>query len=320
MRLIGNDDLLEQIGIAAAGGRIPQACIVEGLSGSGKRTFARLLSAAAVCTGQNPPCGLCAGCRKAEAGIHPDIETVRRESAEIKVEQIRALRSSLHIRANEAPRRVAIIEEAGAMNENAQNALLRLIEEPPSSILVILILENKNGLLQTIRSRCSVFRMNPVPEQAIYEELARRGIPEEKARKAAGAAQGRVGKALVLAARFSENRLDGLVERVIHGLIKRDPVELSKAAVQIEKNSREQLVEQFEELRILLWEGLARKFGVAAERYPEQAEGLASKINIVRLGALEKSCRRLIGYCDANVGIGLIAGAFLSLFSEEDQT
>ena len=123
---------------------------------------AQEIAAAAVClAGRDVPCGTCRGCRKAAAGIHPDIIRIQRETdrsgklrREITVNQIRDLAADAAVRPNESERKVYIIEEAETMNLNAQNAALKLLEEPPKTVVFLLCTVNPDLLLETVRSRC----------------------------------------------------------------------------------------------------------------------------------------------------------------------
>ncbi len=123
---------------------------------------AKMLAGAAVClAGHDVPCGVCRGCRKAASGSHPDIIPVVRQMdrngnlrRELTVDQIRELAADAQVLPNEAERKVYIIEEAELMNLNAQNAALKLLEEPPATVIFVLCAVNSNQLLETVRSRC----------------------------------------------------------------------------------------------------------------------------------------------------------------------
>ena len=123
---------------------------------------AQQIAAAAVCLAEHDvPCGQCRGCRKAAADVHPDIIHIRRETdrsgklrREITISQIRDIAADAAILPNEAERKVYIIEEAETMNLNAQNAALKLLEEPPQTVVFLLCTVNPDLLLETVRSRC----------------------------------------------------------------------------------------------------------------------------------------------------------------------
>lgn len=159
--------------------RLAQSYIVS--SGSEAECFARAqrLAARAVCSGDEPrPCGKCRDCRKAAAGIHPDIislsrlpDTTGKLKREIAVDQIREMSADASILPNEAEHKVYIIREAELMNESAQNAALKLLEEPPAWVLFVLCTANPERLLPTVRSRCT--ELSADAEKPVNEELVK---------------------------------------------------------------------------------------------------------------------------------------------------
>lgn len=143
--------------------RLSHAYIVSAPSDAEALHTAERVAAAAVCTrGTDVPCGECRACRKALSGIHPDVVTVSRltddkgrKKREISVDQIRAVIRDAHVLPNEAERKVYIIDEADTMNGSAQNAALKLLEEPPKGVVLLLCTANAQQLLPTVRSRCA---------------------------------------------------------------------------------------------------------------------------------------------------------------------
>jgi DNA polymerase III gamma/tau subunit len=125
---------------------------------------AQNLARAGVCVSGG--CGNCNDCRKAAAGIHPDIITIDKEAGkrELTVDIIRSLIGDAQILPNEGERKVYILPDSGSMNANAANAFLKLLEEPPSRVMFVLIAEREKDLPQTIRSRCVIKRVNSVTE------------------------------------------------------------------------------------------------------------------------------------------------------------
>lgn len=145
-------------------GRIPHACLICAPTEEAAFQKARSLAAAAVCSGDGPkPCGVCRDCRKVAADIHPDVITIRRPTDDkgkpkqnIRVEQVRAMIADASLLPNEAAQKVYIIREAETMNSSAQNAALKLLEEPPAGVSFLLCTVNDQLLLPTVRSRCEL--------------------------------------------------------------------------------------------------------------------------------------------------------------------
>ena len=144
-------------------GRLPHACLISAPAREAALHEARRLAAAAVCSGEGEkPCGRCRDCRKVEAGVHPDVICVSRltddkgkQKMAITVDQIRALSADAVVLPNEAARKVYILDEAETMNPAAQNAALKLLEEPPAGAVFLLCTSNPLLLLPTVRSRCA---------------------------------------------------------------------------------------------------------------------------------------------------------------------
>ena len=128
----------------AAGGRFPHALLLEGPAGCGKKTAAALIAQERLCTGAPRPCGVCPGCVKVEKSVHPDVRfyTVPEGKKEFPVELARDIRQDAYIAPNEGACKLYIVDQAHTMNASAQNALLKIIEEPPAGVYFILISEN----------------------------------------------------------------------------------------------------------------------------------------------------------------------------------
>ncbi len=160
----------------AEGERLNHAYILSASERASAVDAARELAAAAVCSSSGRvPCRVCRDCRKVFAGIHPDVASLRRpvddkgrSKKEMTVDQIRTLSADSVILPNEATRKVYIIEDADLMNLQAQNAALKLLEEPPTHVVFILCVENTQLLLPTVRSRCSERIVRP--ESAATED------------------------------------------------------------------------------------------------------------------------------------------------------
>lgn len=160
--------------LEAAVGRLSHAYIIEGPVKETVDALADLLAQAYVCSSEGgKPCGVCSNCRKAAGKIHPDIIRVSllEDKRMIVVDQVRQLRSEAYIRPNEADRKVFLIEDAQTMNENAQNALLKVLEDGPAYLSFLLLTENAQQLLTTVRSRCETLSLKARPgEDAVQAD------------------------------------------------------------------------------------------------------------------------------------------------------
>jgi DNA polymerase-3 subunit delta' len=190
-------------GIAAQvnSGEVAHSWLLIGPSGSGKRSAARAMACALNCPVEpNRGCGTCRSCSRILRGHHPDVHHVVAEGPIIPVDVIReTVIPEAALSPFEAARKVFIIEEAERMHPYAQNALLKTLEEPQPDTVFILISDRDDDLLETIRSRCRVVRLDPVPEEEIVALLRREGASEESATLAARLSGGDVESARALA-------------------------------------------------------------------------------------------------------------------------
>ena len=155
-------------------GIISHAYIVEGASGTGKRTFARDVATAILCTGSTKPCGSCSSCRKCAADTHPDLHRYGGEGNSFKVDSVRDIKRTVTLMPNDGDRAVYILEKADTMTIAAQNALLKVFEEPPRGTTFLLLVEKKEALLPTVRSRGRTLRLSTLTETELFEALRER--------------------------------------------------------------------------------------------------------------------------------------------------
>ena len=197
--VVGHKDILKYISSAVENNRVSHAYILNGERGSGKNLFAMTL----LCeTGANEPCGKCHSCKQAESGNHPDIIRVTHEKPNsISVDDIRTqVNNTVDIKPYQGPYKVYIIPQADMMTPQAQNAILKTIEEPPSYAVFLLLTENAETLLPTINSRCVMLKLRNIKDTLIKKYLMENlEIPDYKADMCTAFAQGNMGRAIMLA-------------------------------------------------------------------------------------------------------------------------
>lgn len=203
-RLIGHDGVLRHIRAAVTAGRVSHAYLIEGAEGSGKRTLASRFAMALLCKEpqDGEPCGRCDSCRVFLSGNHPDMHYIRPgEKGTLPVQTIREeLVQDIEILPYYAGRKVYIVEDAHKMNVQAQNVLLKTVEEPPEYGVILLLAQSVQSFLPTVRSRCVLLRLLPLAEQQVREILTEQyGIPQGTAAACAAFCEGAVGQALKMA-------------------------------------------------------------------------------------------------------------------------
>ena len=152
--LLGNEQLKNDLTISLQTGHISHCCLITGPEGSGKHTLARLLAAAILCQGRDRPCLTCHPCRKVLEGLHPDFITVDDpEHKTVSVDVIRQARADIFVQPNESDRKIYLFPRAQDMGLPGQNALLKVLEEPPAYAVFLLLADNPEKLLPTVRSR-----------------------------------------------------------------------------------------------------------------------------------------------------------------------
>lgn len=156
--------------------RTQQAYIFEGADGVGNYEGALLFANALVCTGENQPCKMCPACLMASASTHPDIHMIVHENKKkvISVEQVRKVITDAYIKPFENGKKVYIIRYGDDITPQAQNALLKILEEPPQYAVFIILAENTNALLPTILSRSTVIKFGKVSDNLIKQELLKK--------------------------------------------------------------------------------------------------------------------------------------------------
>jgi DNA polymerase III subunit delta' len=203
----GHDQVVADMRRNVEQGRFPHAFLFVGPDGVGKRTFALTLASALLCE-RNPesaldPCGRCPSCLQVMAERHPDVLMIRRpeEKHELPIKLIRELCIELGLKPMNGSRRIAVVDDADDLNEEASNAFLKTLEEPPDGAVLILIGSSPELQLDTVVSRCRVVRFQPLDPDELAAVLFEHGLAESQAAalRLAVLGEGSVGRALGLA-------------------------------------------------------------------------------------------------------------------------
>ena len=201
--VVGHKDIINYIRNAVEKDQVSHAYILNGERGAGKKLLANLFAATLLCEKGGPdPCNDCHSCRQAESGNHPDIIRVTHEKPNsIGVDDIREqVNNTIMIKPYQGPYKVYIIDHADLMTPQAQNALLKTIEEPPQYAVILLLVENAEVLLTTINSRCVMLRLRYIKDILIKKYLMENlKVPDYKADLCTAFAQGNMGHAIMLA-------------------------------------------------------------------------------------------------------------------------
>lgn len=240
-RLIGHDAVLKHIRSAVSAGRVSHAYLVEGAEGAGKKTLAGQFAMALLCKApeNGEPCGRCDSCRVFLSGNHPDMHYIRPgEKGTLPVQRIREeLVQDMEILPYYSGRKIYIVERAHLMNAQAQNALLKTIEEPPAYGVILLLAESVQSFLPTVRSRCVLLRLLPLPEEKVRKILTGRyGVEESTARACAALCGGSVGQALRLAGSEDFIRLRERWMEWLSGLARQETWEVLARAKALEED------------------------------------------------------------------------------------
>lgn len=201
--IVGQEQIKEHIRNALSTGKISHAYIINGEKSSGKEFIAKVFAMALQCEkGEVDPCQECHSCKQALSDNQPDIIRVVHEKPNtISVDDIRVqVNNDVAVKPYSSPRKVYIINEAEKMTVQAQNALLKTLEEPPEYAVILLLTANVNALLPTILSRCVVLNMKPVSDELVKKFLMHEmEVPDYKAEVCVAFARGNIGKAKALA-------------------------------------------------------------------------------------------------------------------------
>lgn len=320
--ILGQDSALAWLKSAYLADRLPHGLIFAGPAGVGKATTARALAALFLCEHpkENTPCGKCESCRVFDSGNHPDYHVITKELIRYhdKTGKSKGIDLSIHVirpevidpagrKAAMGRGKVFVIEQADLMNPQAQNALLKTLEEPAGRTLIILLSDQPGSLLQTIRSRCQFVRFSALSEEFVRQALRGRGVDPELADRAADLSGGSLGGAL----KWIEdgvidpaNELAGYIDSAFEGRPQADlPTWFKKAAEDYTQKQldRDELASKDQATR----EGLTLYLTLAGERFRRRLSEGTDPAELERACAAIDAIARAESYLDSNVNTAI---------------
>ena len=301
--LLGNEQLKTDLARSLRTGHISHCYLITGPQGSGKHTLARLLAAAILCQGRDKPCGVCHPCRKVLEGGHPDFITWEDpDHQRIPVKLIReTFRPDVFIKPNESEHKIYMISQE--LGLEGQNALLTILEEPPAYAVFLLLADNPEKLLPTVRSRCRELKLSALPRQLLEERLSR-DFPQasrEDLRRAAKRSGGFLGQAKAL---LEEGlSLPPQTAAFVRAFAGGDALALTELLVPMEKWKRDALIPVLSGWLALLEEALAGYREIST-----LSGEIASRRTAPDIYRAIQALQKALTYAQGNVSPGAICG------------
>ena len=303
--LLGNDQLKENLVRSLKSGHISHFYLISGPEGSGKHTLARLLAAAILCRGETRPCLSCSPCRKVMEGNHPDFITVEDpEHKNVAVRIVREYRDDMFIRPNESDYKIYLFPQE--LGIEGQNALLKILEEPPAYGVFILLTDNPEKLLPTVRSRCTELSLRPLPRTLLTPALKKEfpDVPEEDVEAAIFRSGGFLGQAKLLLQEGADYPQQ--TQSFIQAFSEKNSLLLARTLAGMEKWKRDQLIPILQQWLSILEGALASRAGAAAA--PAASRQIAAQRSPRELMVAVQNLQKAIEYAQSNVSPAAICG------------
>lgn len=306
-KLLGNERLKENLNYAAKTGKFSHFYVISGPEGSGKRTLAKLLAAALVCSEADKPCLYCSHCQKASRDNHPDIIYVDDpEKKTVPVDLIRKAREDMYVRPNEADRKVYIIPRGQDLAVPGQNALLKILEEPPAYGVFIILTTNPEKLLPTVRSRCTELTMSPLHKDLLLQEF-QRAYPNchpDIHRDAIARCGGWLGQGLALLE--TNGKQSPQTEAFVKAFAEKNHMGIMEILVPMQKWKRDALIAELEKWAEVVHSAIGYRYEFPMPR--EDAKLLGNARNTTELICAARTLRTALDYANDNVSIAAICG------------
>jgi len=304
--LLGNDQLKENLRAARQKGRMSHFYLLSGPRGSGKHTLAELIAAGMLCSEPDGPCGVCRACRKIRSGNHPDFITIDDpEKKIIPVRLVREARSDMYIKPNEGQKKIYLFPRGQDLNLEGQNALLKVLEEPPPYGVFLLLTDNPEKLLPTVRSRCVELKLRALPEDLLRRKLRSEfpDAPDARISAAISRSGGYLGQAREL---LGGEGLSETAKRFAAAYAGRDAFALQSVLTPMEKWKRDAVIPELGEWLELLEQALLVRNGMDA--VTAEAAAIGASRNQRDLMRCCQSLKKAMEYAQGNVSCAAICG------------
>ena len=303
--LLGNERLKDNLTGSLRRGHISHFYLICGPEGSGKHTLAKLLAAAILCGKDGAPCGRCNVCRKVFDGNHPDFITVTDpEHKNIAVKIVREIRDDVFIRPNESDHKIYLF--AQDLGVEGQNALLKVLEEPPKYGVFLLLTDNPEKILPTVRSRCTELNLHALSAETLRHAL-RRQFPDtstEDIEAAIMRSGGFLGQAQEILR--SGEALSPQTAAFAEAFTGRNAMALTQVLVPMEKCKRDQLLDILSQWLEVLEAALADRSGMRAAS--AQARQLSMGRSSQELYEAIRVIKKASAYAGGNISVAAVCG------------